>query len=152
MAQGWRTDLRDELQALDADPQACGGELLESFEYGAVGEALAAWVDQQRQAWRVQRLVTIERAARSHRAQGRYDLGVAYAQRLVALEPLHESLHRLLIALHYLRGDCAAAVAVYDACEQVLRRELHMTPEERTLALLRAAPSQDVGAGVDLRR
>ena len=63
---------------------------------------------------------------------------VVVADRLVADEPLSEKAHRLLMRLHYRRGDRSAALAAYARCAQWLQLELAASPsgETRELAQL----------------
>jgi DNA-binding SARP family transcriptional activator len=57
------------------------------------------------------------------------------AQRLLALDPLQEPVHRTLMRLQHRAGSKGAAVRQYRACVKVLRLELDTTPDEATDAL-----------------
>ena len=60
---------------------------------------------------------------------------IRYAQRWLALDPLHEPAHRELIRLYALDGDRAAALAQYRDCVRTLSQELGVGPVEETAAL-----------------
>jgi DNA-binding SARP family transcriptional activator len=98
--------------------------------------AFTAWLAQERM-----RVQTVARqrlldAVHSLEAEGRLAEALTLATRLVALDPLHEHAHRRLMRLHYLRGDRAAALQAYEACEAVLKDELSTRPCAETLQLL----------------
>ena len=58
--------------------------------------------------------------------------------RWLALDPLHEPAHRLIMQLHAWDGDRAAAVRQYRECVKVLQEELGVEPEPETTALFEA--------------
>ncbi len=61
---------------------------------------------------------------------------LAYASRLVELEPTSEWAHRHLIVAHIERGDRASAVRAYHRCVELLARELGVEPAAETRALV----------------
>jgi predicted ATPase/DNA-binding SARP family transcriptional activator len=80
-------------------------------------------------------LSALERLA--ERAQWRRDYreALAYAQRLVALDPLLEVSQRTLMRLLALNGEAAAALAQYRQLQTMLELELGAEPEAATTAL-----------------
>ncbi len=60
----------------------------------------------------------------------------ACAQRLADNDPLAEYAQRQLMHLHYLRGDRAAAINVFERFEQRLKDELGTRPSAETIELL----------------
>ena len=60
---------------------------------------------------------------------------VAYARRLVSLDPLVEENHRVLIRLLLAGGEVAAAQTQYSAMASLLEEQLGVTPEPATVAL-----------------
>lgn len=119
---------------LARDPSAITGDVLGSFGYEDCAE-LDDWVRSAREHFRVQRRDTLSAAAAEDEAAGRIARALVYAERLVTDEPLSEQAHRLLMRLHYRRGDRAAALAAYARCEQWLRRELDADPSAETREL-----------------
>jgi DNA-binding SARP family transcriptional activator len=59
------------------------------------------------------------------------------ALRLVALDPLQEWAHRVLMKCYWRRGQLAAALHQYETCASLLARELGITPEPETEQLWR---------------
>jgi predicted ATPase/DNA-binding SARP family transcriptional activator len=66
---------------------------------------------------------------------GQADQAIPYARRLVTLDPLNESAHRQLIEVYLQAGQHSAALKQYQACEQILRKELNLDPQPETRAL-----------------
>lgn len=119
------------------DPTAATGELLGSFGYEDCAE-LEDWVRAARERIRAQRRDALMAVAAEEEAAGHIARALVYAERLVNDEPLSEQAYRLLMRLHYRRGDRSSALAAYARCEQWLRSELEARPgiETRELAQL----------------
>ncbi len=66
---------------------------------------------------------------------GQLDAAIAYAQRLLQLDALHEPTHRQLMRLLALAGQRSAALAQYEICRQLLSSEIDVAPDEMTTAL-----------------
>jgi predicted ATPase/DNA-binding SARP family transcriptional activator len=80
----------------------------------------------------------LERLVRGHSAQGNYEPAISYARRWLALDPLHEPVHRHLMQLYAWSGQRAAALRQYTECEGVLQEELGVEPEQETTQLYQA--------------
>jgi predicted ATPase len=61
-----------------------------------------------------------------------YPASIAYTQRLVQHDPLHEESHRRLMRLHTLNGDRTAALRAYHACATILQHDLAVEPGVET--------------------
>lgn len=84
-------------------------------------------------------------------AEGALDAALPHGERLVALDPLRESSHRLLMRAHGGAGDRHAVTRAYERCRAVLRDELGVEPAAATRKLhetLRAPASQAAPAPV----
>jgi hypothetical protein len=68
-------------------------------------------------------------------ACGDYESGLAYGSRILQYDGARERTHRRLMRLYCLAGERSAAMRQYDHCVQALRRELDVTPSDRTLTL-----------------
>ncbi|MDQ3398930.1 MAG: bacterial transcriptional activator domain-containing protein, partial [Deinococcota bacterium] len=68
-------------------------------------------------------------------SKGQADEAMAFARRLLGLEPLHEPAHRILVRLLAQTGRRQAALAHLGAYRQLLNDELGLEPEPSTLAL-----------------
>ncbi|MES2958538.1 MAG: AAA family ATPase [Pseudomonadota bacterium] len=129
------TDLEPSLARVDADEHAPLDALLGDIDYDELPE-LAEWVRGQRQVWREKCEAVLAAAAERCEKSGAVVRGLVYAQRLVDANPLAEHAQRRLLRLHYLRGDSAAAIAVFERFEQRLKDDLGSRPSAETIELL----------------
>jgi DNA-binding SARP family transcriptional activator len=93
------------------------------------------WCVFERERLRLRYLDALERLIRHHDARGEWTDAAAYAQRLLANDPLREHVHRAVIRCHLALGDRAAALRQFDTCARLLRQELEVEPSAETLAL-----------------
>ncbi len=100
------------------------------------GPEFAQWLGVQRARRRDRVHRSLAELAEMAEAASDWGDALAYAKELLALEPLSEQAHRRVMRLHYLRGDRAAALLAFDACERVLKDEVGAKPSAETLALL----------------
>ena len=76
-------------------------------------------------------------------AGAEYDAALAAAAAILRIDPLRESVHRRMIELHIANGNPPAALRQFEACSEILARELGIAPSAGTraaLAVLHAAP------------
>ena len=66
---------------------------------------------------------------------GDLDGAVDVAQRALAIDPLQEDLHGTVMRLHADRGRLGLALAQYETCRELLRRELDVAPSAAIEAL-----------------
>ncbi len=93
----------------------------------------------------------LERLVHGHRERGEYQPAIAYARRWLALDPLHEPMHRHLMELYAQSGQRAAALRQYAECERILQEELGVSPEEETTQLYQAIKEPRAGTAADSR-
>lgn len=74
------------------------------------------------------------------------DVGIAYALRLLRLEPTRERTHRRLMRLYAASGDRGAALRQLAMCAATLEREFGVGPSEPTLALAARIRAGELGA------
>ena len=77
--------------------------------------------------------------ARAHAQAGNARAAVGAAERLVQAEPYSEAAHRLRIGVLVDAGDRPGAIKAYDACREMLERELGVTPSDETELVLQRA-------------
>jgi DNA-binding SARP family transcriptional activator len=110
------------------------GGLLGALDYTDCDDFLR-WLneqrDRQRAAHQVKALAQVREAAR----QGELDRAEQLAQGLLALDRESEEAYRVLMEVYYLRGDYAAAIAVWDRCREMLRELYDVLPSEATRRL-----------------
>jgi TolB-like protein/Tfp pilus assembly protein PilF len=77
----------------------------------------------------------LQRAANAAAEKGDTHQAIDAVRRLVAFDPLREDAHRLLIRLLYDSGDRVAALRQYQACADILKKELQVEPDAVTKTL-----------------
>ncbi|MCB0196859.1 MAG: tetratricopeptide repeat protein [Anaerolineae bacterium] len=97
-----------------------------------------AWQTQETQLLRRELTLALEKLIQVllHTADQGPHAAIPYAQRLLNLDPLYESAHRLLIALYAATNQPAAAVRQYQECVKLLQAELNTPPAEETTNLV----------------
>lgn len=135
LAPGVETDLPTTLAQIAADENAGREEFLGDLDFEDLAE-LAQWVRIARTRWREQRDAALAAAAAQCESSGAIARGLVYAQRLVDSDPLSEHAQRRWMRLHYLRGDCSAAIASFERFEQRLKDELGTRPSAETIELM----------------
>lgn len=63
------------------------------------------------------------------RKNGAFRSAIEVAQCRLALDPLNEAIHLVLMQLHRLIGDRSAALRQYENCRQLLEKELGIAPQ-----------------------
>ncbi|WP_456830534.1 BTAD domain-containing putative transcriptional regulator [Deinococcus sp. UYEF24] len=121
-------------QGSDLDQPAWGGELLSGKEFSDC-PAFEEWLLSERERHRTLRYEALWRQCRTDQEAGDLAGALQRATRLLELDPLSESVYRLIMTLHLGRGDRGAALAAFRTCREVLRRELGVSPLPETLAL-----------------
>lgn len=125
----------------DPTPEALGkaielyrGGLLESLFLKE--SAFDEWMSGERARYNTLACALFERAAAHQHDQGDSVAAIEIAQRLVAMDPLREPSHRLLMQIYADSGQRAAALKQYATCAAVLAAELDVEPDAETKALL----------------
>jgi TolB-like protein len=95
--------------------------------------AFEEWLGAERQRLADIAGSVVERLCSHEGGAARIDL----AKRLVAIDPLREASHRLLMQAYVDAGERALALRQYEVCREVLREELQILPGEKTEALRR---------------
>lgn len=109
------------------------GGLLENL---ALREApFEEWLLAEGERLRQLALDALAKLLRYQRNAGALDNAVMTALRLLALDPLQEPVHRVLMRLYVERGRRAAALRQYQLCVSALARELRVEPEQATKQL-----------------
>ncbi len=130
-----------DLEALHRGVELYQGDFLEGFYVGGA-LALEEWIAGQRSLLKGMVLQALHTLVVRHLEREEYAAGIEYANRLLALEPWREEVHRYLMLLLTRSRQRSAALAQYETCRRVLADELGVTPMAETTALyerLRAA-------------
>lgn len=115
----------------DLEHEGANGALLGHFDY-ADEDALARWVEQQREARRDAKLHRLRRALEESERAGDAEASVRIALDLLAVDPDNERNHRALMRAYYLAGDVARAQAAYDRLCAMLAEEFGARPSPET--------------------
>src|SRR5579883_1749663 len=103
------------------------------------------WLTPFREEYRQDASDALHRLATLFEEQKEFAAALPFAERLVALDPLGESHHQLLMRLHAANHDRSSALRAYHQCMRVLRRELGVEPGPATVELferiLKAEPN-----------
>lgn len=131
---------RFERRAAEGTPEALGeaaalyrGDLLAGLRLRE--EAFEEWLTGERNRLRECALRVLSVLLEQLAAAGRTDDAVQTAVRLLALDPLQESVHRHLMRLYAAQGRPASALKRYELCARTLRDELGVEPEAETTEL-----------------
>ncbi|MDQ2742229.1 MAG: AAA family ATPase, partial [Chloroflexota bacterium] len=130
---------------------AFAAETLSAYEEAATAYSGDLLPEDRYEDWTIERreaLSSLHQHVLAGLAEALYQLGQvnraeAAWQRVLVLEPAHESIHRSLMRLYTARGDRALALRQYHECQTVLQEELGTEPEPETMAL-----HEDILAGV----
>ena len=145
---GWRGDSDFNLDvaefelALLAAAQSSGSTKIAALEQAAAlytGDLLPdcydEWILPLRERLSQRFVAGLEDLILLHEERRSYASAIAYAQRLLHYDPLHEATYRHLMRLYALIGERAGALRVYHTCVAALERELDALPSLTTRQL-----------------
>ena len=102
------------------------------------------WALLERERLRELYLQVLARLIVLYKQQAGHGQALAYAQRLVAADPLHEEAHCEVMRLYHLQGRSQAALEQFAALRDLLEKELGISPAPATVALY-----QEIAATLD---
>jgi DNA-binding SARP family transcriptional activator/predicted ATPase len=102
------------------------------------------WAEVERKRLRQKYSIVLERLIVLFERAGELPLAIQYAERLLSLDPCCETTYQVLMQLHALKGDRAAALLVYHHCVTTLQRELDTEPGPATRKLRDQVTRQDL--------
>ena len=103
------------------------GDLLEGADYD--------WCIYERERLSLLHLEALGKLMAYHEAQGGWERGLAYGERILGRDNTREKVHLRMMRLYWLSGNRAAALAQYKRCAQILREELGIAPLQETTAV-----------------
>lgn len=110
------------------------GEFLPSFFLQHCPE-FETWLITMQERLREAAIETFSTLAESHLGRGEFHLGIQFARRLLAIEPMSEGAHRTLMRLYSLSGRTSKALELYERLSSLLQEELGVEPLQETIAL-----------------
>ena len=120
-------DRAREIRSLTAAAQLCEDDLLPGL--------YDDWLTPIREEYRQRVCEVLRRLAALFEEQMEFTAAIPFAERLVALDPIGEAHHQLLMRLHAANHDRASALRAYHQCMRVLRREMGVEPGPATVQL-----------------
>jgi predicted ATPase/DNA-binding SARP family transcriptional activator len=123
-------------EALKAATDLYRGAFMEGFSVRD-GVPFENWQRDQAEMLRREQADALEKLA--EHSTHTPDVSLRLAQRWLALDPLNEAAHRLLMRLHTTAGNRSAALQQYQQCVDLLRRDLNAAPQPETTRLYLAA-------------
>jgi len=133
-------DVRDGLRELSSGGRSL--EMIDGVDVGAVlrEDLLPDWYDDwlitERERVRQLRLHLFERCACELIDQGRMAEAIQIGLRGIAMEPLRESAHRVVVVAHLAEGNIAEALGQYHRFTGLIMRELGTTPSDQLRSLV----------------
>jgi DNA-binding SARP family transcriptional activator len=104
-----------------------GGELLEGIYHD--------WCIHDRERYNLMYFDALSRLMAYHEANGAYERGLTFGERILARDSTREKVQRQMMRLYWLSGSRSAALAQYKRCTQALREVLNVPPMAETLLL-----------------
>lgn len=95
------------------------------------------WQNQQNIQLRREYHLAIEKLAVAYTQQGDYLPAIQSVSQWLSSDPLEEKAHGYLMQLYALNGQRGLALRQYEACKEMLARELDVRPHEETTTILK---------------
>lgn len=103
------------------------------------------WLVVERERIRQVRLHALEQLSAQQLAEGRFSAALDSALVALRADPLRESAHRAVIAVHLAEDNLSEAMAQFLRCCDILRLELGVPPSRKLRELMARAPAQFAG-------
>jgi DNA-binding SARP family transcriptional activator len=121
---------RGTTEALEQATETYRGDFLEGF--GLAGEPFEEWLLTERERLWERALEGMAKLLSLQMKDGDHEAAIQTGIRLLALDPLQESVHRTLMTIYAAHGRRDAAARQYHSCVAILERELGVEPEQET--------------------
>ena len=137
-------------------PDLSGSALTAAFLDGIVGdgEALNEWLTFERTRCRALQQAALQKSIEALSNDNRHAAAIDAAERLVALDPLREHSHRVLMRAFDRAGERSKALAQFRRLQHVLKSELGVSPSSQSAELaeeLRRDAATDTSRNLDAR-
>ncbi|MFD7772393.1 BTAD domain-containing putative transcriptional regulator [Streptomyces sp. NPDC059787] len=115
---------------------AATAELIDSLSRELLPDWSEEWLALARDRWDQVRLHTLESLGQRLKEAGEYLPALETALTAVAIDPIRETAHRLLVEIHLAEGNVASALMRYQQYRRLLLRELNVAPSPRMTQLV----------------
>ncbi|MEM7028298.1 MAG: BTAD domain-containing putative transcriptional regulator [Chloroflexota bacterium] len=123
-----------DLDLLESRLLACQGQLLEGFFFDESAD-FETWLHSVRQTWWGKILQSATNLIQLYLQKNQPARALNLAQHLLSLEGSQEAIHRLAMQAFIELGHYDEALAQFERCQQVLSRELGVSPDAKTVTL-----------------
>ncbi len=127
---------QDDNLSLQSALELYQGELLEGLYTRSQG--FDDWLEMERSQRREKALQIMDVLLQQSQSENQLEQVIRLGIKMIALDPLRESVHRVLMDTYNKQGRRNAALKQYRLCQQLLRDELAIAPEEETQTLYQA--------------
>jgi predicted ATPase/DNA-binding SARP family transcriptional activator len=124
----------NEAQKLSQTLALYSGDFLEGF-FLRDSEVFETWLSMERERLHKRIVEAVHHLALFSLQNHDYAKGIAYARRLVALDPTWEEAHRTLMQLLAFANQRASALAQFQICKQILAEEFNVAPSQEMVRL-----------------
>ena len=127
------------------------GDFLEGFLIRNADE-FEKWYLEQRERLQSYYLSALYRLLHRSMEAKDYKKALDYAHLALHRDELQEDIHCVIMQLHWLSGQRAAALRQYQVCSELLRKELGVEPQSRTRALYDRISAGETADGAEVVR
>lgn len=113
-----------------------GEWLISTLSWDLLPDWSEEWLVPERQRWEQVRLHTLEAIARQLTSAGSHLAALEAAFSAIAIDPIRESSHRTVIAVHLAQGNAGSALRHYHHYRGLLHRELGVLPSSQMTRLV----------------
>lgn len=124
------------LAGLDLPPEPRTG-LIDALRRDLLPDWSEEWLVLERDHWDQLRLHSLETLARQLHSEQRYVPALQTALSAVAIDPVRETAHRIVMEVHIAEGNRASALKHYHAYKAFLARELNVSPSQQMTQLVK---------------
>ncbi len=117
--------------SLERAAAAYRGHFFEGFNLKDCPE-FDEWQFFQREGLKTEYGEALHKLAAFYQQQHQWEKAILRARAWLALDPLHEPAHRLLMELYFQSDQRSAAIRQYEECERAIKQELDQPPELET--------------------
>jgi DNA-binding SARP family transcriptional activator len=148
----WEAEELASLLCRDPEARAAADRDLHVLECDLLPDSQEEWLVVERESYRQKRLHALERLAGRLCEQGRFTDALTAGLGAVRAEPLRESAHRQVIAVHLAEGNHAEALRQYDGYRRLLAAELGLPPSPAIRQMVAPLLGRPVDAAARGRR
>ncbi|MFJ6618062.1 BTAD domain-containing putative transcriptional regulator [Kitasatospora sp. NPDC091335] len=131
-----RNSARQVVAGLDRLPAGCD-ELVDDLAAELLPGWEEEWLTPERERWDQLRLYALEGLAHQLCDAERYLPALQTALAAIAIDPVRETAHRIVVEVHLAEGNLASALRSYQHYRSFLQRELNVAPSPKMTGLVR---------------